>query len=182
MPSTVRVVKADLGGDLRRVPCDSPSFGALMGKLAEAYGYPAGQLLARYVDDESDLVTVGNDADLAMVWQVLGEGKSLLKLSLTKKTGATPGVDPWARRATGATAPAAAPAAKLLTAPGPETAAPAAVGSGVSTVEPAAAEGVVAPFAATSLLRDVLPEPQQNWCRVRKIFLERPCIFPRLLQ
>lgn len=104
MPSSVRVVKADLGGDKRRVPCDSPSFGALMGKLAEAYGYSAGQLTARYVDDENDLITVVNDDDLAMAWEVLGEDKYLLKLSLTVETGATHRGD------TGATAPAAAPA------------------------------------------------------------------------
>jgi len=88
MSSVVRVVKTDLNGDKRRFTCATDSFAGLVRQISGTYTIPPQELAISYVDDEGDTITVANDADLAMAWELLG-GKPLLKLSVQRCAAAS---------------------------------------------------------------------------------------------
>ena len=75
MPSVLRVVKADYNGDKRRFAVPDGAFETLNGKLSSSYKLDAFAL--KYLDDEGDLITISNDEDLALAWDLSG---SLLKV------------------------------------------------------------------------------------------------------
>jgi hypothetical protein len=79
--SATHIVKADFGGDKRRIPCDSCSFADLLQKLGAAYQVSADQIMARYLDEARDLVTIASDVDLVMAWEAM-TGKSLIKVEV----------------------------------------------------------------------------------------------------
>ena len=80
--SATHIVKADFGGDKRRIPCDSCSFADLLQKLGAAYQVSADQIMARYLDEDRDLITIASDVDLAMAWEAMA-GKSLLRVEVS---------------------------------------------------------------------------------------------------
>ena len=114
---SIRVVKAELNGDKRRVACDSTSFATLLQKLGEAYGVAPAGITVKYLDDEDDMISIVNDADLAMAWE-LGGGNPLLKLALdVAGAAATPAAatpSPAAPQSAGAPAGAAPDLPDLL--------------------------------------------------------------------
>ena len=80
--SSTHIVKADFGGDKRRIPCDSCSCADLLQKLGAAYQVSADQIMARYLDEDRDLITIASDVDLAMAWEAMA-GKSLLRVEVS---------------------------------------------------------------------------------------------------
>lgn len=80
--NTTLVVKADLDGDKRRIPFDSRSFVILLRKLGVTFQVPADLIMVRYLDEDSEMITIASDTDLAMAWEATG-GKSWPRLALS---------------------------------------------------------------------------------------------------